>query len=189
LGRDEGELRNLLLCMQEVGELLLYEADAFPNVLDPDTAPEAFVDAMLSDLGNPFGFTLSTIDKRRLAQTLRRMYGQKGTDVGIINAIRFFLGIEVTIERVRASGAHLGVDSTLGQEFTLASGALADFYTFIVHVSQTIDDETEARIDEIVAFMRRAPCHWRIEAPSMIDDPDHWQLGFSRLGVTTELHE
>lgn len=182
-----GELTAFIACLQEVGELLLYECDAWPDILDPDIAPEPFLDAMLCDLGYPFSFVLSEVDKRRLVKLLRAMYEQKGTDEGIINAIRFFMGIEVTITSPFGSLGYLG-EMALDVDFTLVSSALADLYTFIVNVPSQLTETEETRMNQIIDFMKRAPCHWRIEAPSAPVTVDHWQIGYSRLGTESILH-
>ncbi len=73
LNQREDETQDLLRfigCFQEVLTLLLYDVDRFTDILDPDLAPEDFVDAMLADLGNPFAFDLALVDKRRLVQVL-----------------------------------------------------------------------------------------------------------------------
>jgi phage tail-like protein len=190
-----GELQNLLLSFQELYELMLYMADKWGEILDPDLAPEVFVDAMLYDLGYPFDFDLSLADKRRLVKVLRAMYKQKGTDIGIINAIRLFLGIEATITTPYKSNAYLG-STYLSKTGTaapiapmyLGTAVVANLYTFVVNVPETLTAEEEARMDAIIDFMKRAPCHWRIEAPSTVTAPDHWALGYSRLGVSTIIH-
>lgn len=188
IGEDSnGELTDFILCLQEVGELLLYECDAWPDILDPDIAPEPFLDAMLCDLGYPFSFVLTEVDKRRLVKLLRAIYEQKGTDPGIINAIRLFLGIEVTISSPFGSFGYLG-EMALDVDFILVSSQLSDLYTFIVNVPQTLTPEQESRMNSIIDFMKRAPCHWRIEAPSAPVVVDHWQIGLSRLGTESILH-
>lgn len=184
---DTGDLERWIAVVQEPFELLLFLMDRFADMLDPDTAPERVLDAMLLDLGYPFSFDLEIVDKRRLIKILRAMYQQKGTDRGIINAIRFFLGIEVTITTPYLSGAFLGV-ATLGGTFVLTSSALADVYTFWIHVPRVLVGDEERRINEIADFMKRAPCHHVILAPSVPAAPDHWELGLSRLGTETILH-
>lgn len=182
-----GELEAFVGCLQEVGECLLYEADAWPDILDPDLAPEPFLDAMLCDLGYPFSFVLTEVDKRRLVKVLRAMYEQKGTDEGIVNAIRLFMGIEVVITNPFVSFGYLGT-MLLGVDFALTSSELADLYTFIVNVPTVITTDEAKRMNQIIDFMKRAPCHWRIEAPSEPTVVDHWQIGLSRIGVDTILH-
>src|SRR5690606_15451591 len=90
-----GDLWRFIACLQEVTDLLLAEVDRFPEVFDLERAPEGFVDLILADLGNPFPFDLDELGKRRLASVLVEMYRQKGTARGIINAVRFFLGVEI----------------------------------------------------------------------------------------------
>ncbi len=83
-------------------------------------ASEDFLDLILQDLGNPFPFDLYVLGKRRLASVLVEMYRQKGTEAGIENAIRFFLGIDVTAitpftgTTLVLGESELGVDWELG---------------------------------------------------------------------------
>ncbi|MCG2800508.1 MAG: Ig-like domain-containing protein, partial [Cellulomonas sp.] len=83
--RDDttGDLKRFVACLQEALDLLLAEVDRFPDLFDLERAPEAFLDAILADLGNPFPFDLDVLGKRRLASVLVEMYRQKGTAAGI----------------------------------------------------------------------------------------------------------
>ncbi len=95
---DTGTLAKFLGVLQEIVNVLLSEIDDFGEVLDPDFAPEPFLDAMLQDLGNPFTFIdLTEAEKRRLIQTLVPIYQLKGTYPGIVDAIQFLLGLTVTL--------------------------------------------------------------------------------------------
>lgn len=69
-----GDLQRFLACLQEVTELVLHDIDGFTQILDPDVAPEPFLDLMLGELGSPFPFDLSVVDKRRLLNVLVAMY-------------------------------------------------------------------------------------------------------------------
>ena len=70
----------------------------FLKIFDPDSAPAIFVELMLRNLGNPFNKVFLTLtQKRKLVKLLMRMYRQKGTARGIINAVRFLTGIIVDI--------------------------------------------------------------------------------------------
>ena len=91
---ETGDLRRFIARLQEVTDLLLASTDRWPEIFDLERAPEPFVDAILADLGNPFGFLLDLAAKRRLAGALVQMYRLKGTKVGIQRALRFFLEIE-----------------------------------------------------------------------------------------------
>ena len=68
----------------------------------------------MQDLGNPFPFDLDDLSKRRLAAVLVEMYQQKGTAIGIRNAIRFFLGVDIQALNGLASTALELVISQLG---------------------------------------------------------------------------
>lgn len=184
-----GDLRKFLACLQEPTNLLLCDIDHWTNIIDPDIAPERFVDVMLIESGNPFSFDLSLTDKRRLTRILVPIYKSKGTDAGIINAIRFFLGIDVTITVPAFAGiweldmSELGVDTVLGTEDPRSR------YTFVVHSPIVLTEEQRKRMTALVDYMKVAHTHFTINEPSPPPaEPDHLELGLSELGVTWILH-
>jgi phage tail-like protein len=138
---DTGDLARTIAVFQEVVNVLLSEMDEFPNILDPDFAPEPFLDAMLLDMGNPFDFVdLEVIDKRRLIQTLVAIYKLKGTEKGIVDTIQFLLGVTVTLNIFNTGTAWvLGGDAT--QPRLVSSNdemfTLSDGQTLIVRVDDT----------------------------------------------------
>lgn len=207
IGSDtSGDLRRWISVLQEVMNLLLYQVDEWIKILDPDTAPEDFLDAMLVDLGNPFDFVLDTIDKRRLVKLLVDMYQQKGTAVGLINVIRFFLGITVTIDIYNGGGWELAaadsptLDGTSppsgpGDELssssteapdpaTLGPGERRLLYTFDIISPVNLTDEQRARMRGLAEYMKPAHTHLnRILEPASAPAPvDHLELGLSELG-------
>ncbi len=183
------DLQKFIACLQEPTNLILCDIDDWSDILDPDVAPERFVDVMLSEAGNPFDFDLSLTDKRRLMRVLVPIYKSKGTDAGIINAIRFFLGIEVTITTPAFDGIwDLGV-SELGVDTVLGTSDPASLYTFVIHTPIELSDEQRTRIIKIADYMKAAHTHFRIEEPPPAPvEPNHWELGLSELGVNTHLH-
>lgn len=191
LNRQEdttGELQRFLAVIQDVVDLLLCKIDDFPLILDPDTAPEQYLDAMLFDLGNPFEFELSEIDKRRLVAVLVQIYQQKGTAIGVINVVRFFLGLEVTINVLNEEGWELGIDE-LGWDTYLGPGTSRLRYSFEVVSAIALTDEQRSRIRDIANYMKPAHTHLlRIVEPTIPDVPDDWEIGLSELGIGTILH-
>jgi phage tail-like protein len=185
---ETGDLRRFLACLQEPTDLLLHDVDRFTDILDPDVAPEAFLDLMLLDLGNPFPFDLSVVDRRRLLNVLVAVYREKGTAAGIKNAIRFFLGIEVEIIAYAGEGLVLG-ESLLGEDWVLGpSGAFAA-YSFEVVVPRALSDEERRRLRQIVEYMKVAHTHFvRLVEPEIPLVVDHLELGLSELGETWLLH-
>lgn len=184
-----GDLRKLMGVLQDVLELLLSEVDRFTDILDPDLAPEAFLDLMLEDLGNPFAFDLTELQKRRLVSILVQIYKQKGTAVGIRNAIRFFLGVDVSaLDAFHGTTLVLG-ESELGVDWELGPSDRFALYAFDLTVNRVLTEIERRQIRQIVDFMRPAHTHFidLIEpgAPAFID---HWELGLSALGETTDLH-
>lgn len=184
-----GDLWKWIACLQEVTDLLLAGTDRFPAILDLDYAPESFLDLMLQDMGSPFPFDLSEMDKRRLLSVLVAMYKQKGTAVGIRNAIRFFLGIEITaIDTFHGTTLVLG-ESELGVDWELGPSDRFALYAFDITVDRTLTESQRSMIRHIVEWMKPAHTHFvdLIEpgAPAFID---HWEIGMSELGINTDLH-
>jgi phage tail-like protein len=185
---ETGDLRRFLLCLQEVTDLLVHDVDRFTDILDPDRAPEPFLDAMLFDLGNPFPFDLLAADKRRLLNVLVAVYREKGTAVGIKNAIRFFLGLEVEIVAYSGEALVLG-ESLLGENWILGPAGSFAAYSFEVVVPRALSAEQRRRLRAIVDYMKPAHTHLaRIVEPEIPEVIDHLELGLSELGETWVLH-
>jgi phage tail-like protein len=184
-----GDLWKWIACLQEVTDLLLAGIDRFPDILDPDYASEPFLNLMLQDMGNPFPFDLSEIDKRRLLSVLVAMYRQKGTAVGIRNAIRFFLGIEITaIEAFHGTTLVLG-ESELGVDWELGPSDRFSLYAFDITVDRVLTEKQRSMIRHIVDWMKPAHTHFvDLIEPGAPEFVDHWELGMSELGVNTDLH-
>jgi phage tail-like protein len=185
---DTGDLRRFVACLDEVAVLLLADVDRFTDILDPDIAAEQYLDLMLGELGNPFAFDLSEIDKRRLINLLVDIYRQKGTDAGIRNAIRFFLAIEIAINPFAQIGLSLG-DSLLGVDWILGPSLSADRYSFEVIAPRILEAEERTRIRALVEYMKPAHTHFRqlVEpVPPLVID--HLELGLSELDNNWLLH-
>lgn len=110
------DLLRFLNCLQDPTNLLLYDIDTWVQIFNIQLAPDPFLTAMLADLGNPFPFVLSTSGKRKLLTLLVAIYQQKGTGIGIINTVRFFLGITITISTYDSSGNWILGESVLGDD-------------------------------------------------------------------------
>lgn len=192
---DSGDLRALIGCWQEVTNLLLSKIDAFvERVIDPDFCDAAQLDLMLADLGNPFAFAvgLDEQSKRRLVQTLVAIYREKGTDVGIVDAIRLFMGIEVTITQPQIGGPPLGqaiISGPSGQAWVLGAASLREKMTFNVNVPVLLTADEFAQMAAIVTYMKRAATHPVVVQPAPPPaQPNHVVLGLSQLGVNWILH-
>ncbi len=184
-----GDLARLVACLQETTDLLLAEVDRFPEVFDLERAPEPFVDLILEDLGNPFPFDLDALGKRRLASVLVEMYRQKGTARGIINAVRFFLGVEIRAITAYAGEALVLGESELGVDWVLGPSSRFARYAFDVVVDVPLTTAQRAQLRAIVEYLKPAHTHFvTLVEPSPPAFIDHWELGVSEVGVTTDLH-
>lgn len=192
MNRREDETQDLYkfaLCLQEVTDMLLCEVDRFADFLDPDTTTAAGVEAMLGDLGNPFAFDPTDEERRRLVRLLVPLYKQKGTDPGIRNAVRLFLGFEVTLTPYLGEGLSLG-ESELGVDWVLGPSTSFMRYAFDVNVGVNLTDEQRERLRAIVVYMKPSHTHLvNIVEPEVPLVVDHLELGLSELGETWELHE
>ena len=184
-----GDLRRFIACLQEVTDLLFVEADRFPDIFDLERSPSPFLDLILQDLGNPFHFDLDELDKRRLASVLVEMYRQKGTAVGIRNAVRFFLGIEVAAVTAFAGEVLVLGDSELGVDWILGPSDRFDLYAFDVVVGVPLTSSQRRQISSLVNHMKPAHTHFiDLVEPMPPIAYDHWELGISELGESTDLH-
>ncbi|MBU8900970.1 phage tail protein [Corallococcus sp. M34] len=189
--RDDvtGDLHRFVSCLQEVTDLLLADLDAFPDVFDLERAPEAFLDAILQDLGNPFAFELDVLGRRRLASVLVAMYQQKGTALGLRNAIRFFLGIEVRAISPFASDTLVLGESELGVDWVLGPSERFARYAFNIGVDRLLTLAERQRLRALVGYLKPAHTHFvDLVEPLPPILPEHWELGLSELGETTTLH-
>ncbi len=189
--RDDqtGDLFRFIACLQEVTDLLLADVDRWPDIFDLERAPESFLDLILRDLGNPFPFELDTMGKRRLASVLVEMYRQKGTAKGIQNAIRFFLGIDISaISPFNADTLILG-ESELGIAWVLGPSDRFARYAFNVEVARILAERERRQLRAIVEYLKPAHTHFvDLVEPLPPILPNHWELGLSDLGETTDLH-
>ncbi len=187
---ETGDLRRFLSLLQEPLDLVLADVDRWTEILDVDLAEERYLDQMLYQLGNPFSFELSEENKRRLIRVLVPMYRQKGTSIGIVNTIRFFLGLEVEVRALAAPAQvwNLGEDM-LGDETFLASSNRRMFYTFEVVSEVVLTEAQRERIRAVVDYMKVAHEHFvALVEPSSAPPVNHVELGLSELGVTFLLH-
>ena len=131
---------------------------------------------------------LTLIEKRKFAQLLIPIYKEKGTPDGIIDAVRFFLGIEVTIVKYDGEGMQLGV-SQLGVDWILGPGGSFALYAFRVVSPILLTADQLDKITRIALYMKCAHEHL-IEVTQPFPPPlyDPVVLGVSRLGVDWLLH-
>lgn len=94
-----GDLRKFLEVLQETFDRIVEDIDVFfLELCTVDRIRDEFINALLWDLGDPFSdlLDLTYSQKRKLAGVLVQMYREKGTCDGIVNAVRFFLGITLS---------------------------------------------------------------------------------------------
>lgn len=192
------DLEVLLKVWQHVVDRVLCDVDRFPELFDPDRAPEPFVDAMLADYGvSPYGgprqvpfarFGLDLAQKRRLLRAVLALYKQKGTSDGIAAAARLFLGVEVYTSTPALAGVWVLGQSPLGVGTKLGTDDLALLYSFYVLSPTDLTDEQRYWVREFALYARPAHCHFLgiLDSYGLVDGA-FWILGGSELGTTTRL--
>jgi phage tail-like protein len=183
-----GDLAAFVACIQEVIDWLLADLDALPDLIDIERAPEWMLDLILQDLGNPFAFELTELQKRRLASLLVGIYRLKGTAPGIQSAIRFFVGLDdVEITPLTATTLVLG-ESELGVDWELGPSARFARYAFEVTTPRVLTDTERSAVRALIDYMRPAHTHFvALNEPIVVAVFDGWEIGTSELGVNTVL--
>lgn len=176
-----GDLRAFVDCLQEIVDLLLADIDAWTDIIDLERAPAPFVDLILQDLGNPFAFDLTLPQRRRLAATLVEMHRYKGTAKGIIDMVRFFLGLDITIETYADETLVLGV-SSLDVDWILGTTSQFARFAFDVRVERILSDVERHQLREIVEYLRPVNTIFANLHEPLPPPPDNaWVLGQSEL--------
>lgn len=180
-------------------ELLCAEAERWKRQIDPDTADENTVDAMLRDLGNPFevAFGQSLDRRRQLVRLLVPIYKAKGSADALQDVVRTITGISATVVfPATILSWDLGVD-VIGDtpadppvppnpNFTdfafLGSSPDFTFYSFQIEVDRILTPEEREIVTEIVKLVKPAHTHFvGFLEPGVLDPVDHWELGVSSL--------
>jgi phage tail-like protein len=184
-----GDLASFIACFQEVTDWLLADLDGLPDLIDIERAPEWMLDLILQDLGNPFTFDLTELQKRKLASILVGIYKLKGTAPGIKNAVRFFVGLDdLQITPLTSTTLVLG-ESELGVDWELGPGTRFARYAFEATVSRVLTDTERASVQALVRYMKPAHTHFvALNEPVTVVVFDGWEIGTSELGVTTVLN-
>lgn len=162
-----GDLRRFIDSLQDIVDVLLCSIDEWVLQLDPDTASEPVLDAMLCDLGNPFNFVLSENEKRKLIRVLVAIYRLKGTKVGIEQTILFFLGISVEVVCPFLETTWIMGVSEMGISTIMGSGSSYDKYSFYIVSPVELTDAQREQITSIAELMKPAHTHFlRIDEPT-----------------------
>jgi phage tail-like protein len=158
---DTTDLRRFISVLQETFDELLCDIDAWSDILDLDLAPERFVDAMLADFAQPFDFAgeLSLTDKRRLMRVLVDIYQLKGTEQGIVDVVRFFLGFDVDVIEPYSDDTWVLGERYLGIDTYLGGGTTSLIYSFSIQSPVVLTDVQRERIAAIANYMRPAHTH------------------------------
>jgi len=199
MNRSESpDLRLFLAVIQEVTNVLLSDADAWTDILDPLTCSDAMIDEMLLDLGNPFDAagSLEPEKRRELVTVLVDLYKLVGTAPGIIAALRFFFDIEAAIEVHQLVGWDIGSDDDpdygdeMGGPYELSDtdpvtmgGGGEGLFSFTVYVPGVVSDELRGLMETVVLRMKAVnETFVRIVDETPQEVIDHLVMGLSEMG-------
>lgn len=186
-GSSPGDTERFIQVLQDVADLLWYDTDLLRDFYDIDLAPMDSVELLLQQFGNPFPFTpsLTDLEKRKLLRNLVAIYQEKGTVNGIVDAIFFFMGIPVTINRPMEKAWRIGYDK-LGYTTYLGPSSSYDRFTFFVICPVYLSTEQRKQMNDIIKLMKAAHEHHVIVEPAP-PAPAVWKLGYHKLGIATRL--
>lgn len=186
--RDEGDLERLCSVWQDTIEYMVYDCYRFREVYDLDLATSDWLDAMLADLGNPFDFDLTDDQKRQLIEMLVGVYNLKGTEPGILALADFFTDINITDVRPYSEDSWIMGEDLLGLDTVLGPSTQAALYSFEVLVDTALTATQLNELERLVDYIKVAHEHAYIVQPAAPAHIDHWEMGYSLLGVQTWLH-
>lgn len=163
--RDSEDLEGFLQDLQQSFTDILVDVDRLPDIASIDRAPDGsdpthgstdFVDVLLAHLGNPFdlAFRATTPEKRRLLALLVPLYRQKGTCIGVENAVRVLTGFDAACLVISETFAAWQLDKSFLGVDTYLYGTEEDLWGFELWVSGTLTQEDRDRIAEIVNYMK-----------------------------------
>lgn len=189
----EYQFETVCAVFQEVLDQLFVDMDDYLVSKNPATAPVVVVDNLLEMYGNPFEFLELTEERRRvLLELLVDLHRLRGTEAGVDAALRFFFGF-TTIQYIYywGHGWLLGIPgrTNLGATTILNTSILARRFSFSIAVDRVLTDAERVQVRQVVERMKTGHTHFiEIEEPVAPFVPDHWQLPWSELGISTILH-
>ncbi len=204
---DSGDLERFTRSLDEVYQLIRSDVDRLLLIKDVDLTPAKVLDVLLGHLGNPFSFTLTELEKRRLIDIIVELYKVKGLEDGIEDVLNFLIpdalsatcappstepGFDV-LPFSDSQGTWVLGESALGIDTALGPGTSFLRFAFKVCSPIVLTDEQRFRVSEIVEYMKPAHTHFvQLEEPAPAPLPPSvgtplWELGVSALGVDTTL--
>lgn len=190
---DNGDLFNICDVWQDTFDVSAALIDAMPSIWSTDTAPDAWLDLILWDLGNQWDrFTsyMTTGRKRLATLILPYLNKQMGTGPAIVDAVRLFMGLEVKVS-VYAWGSWLAPigEAVMDETFVLGSSDIGDRLTIRIHVPVRLTDEQRADLRFIVDRAKaERELYMIVEPPPPPYEPNHWEMDYSMMDIETILH-
>ncbi len=147
----DGSLQAFFAGVDSIWSSIVTDMENFDsNVLDP--APN-MVDYWLAHRANPFTFPMTDDQKFRLVDGLFRIYQLRGSETGLVGAIRYILGLDVSVKYDFEYCWRLGV-SRLGNDTILLG---ANYPNAHILIPGEVTPDILTAVSAIVEFMKP---HW-----------------------------
>jgi len=148
----DGSFQSFVWGFNQIWADLLTTVEAMPsNLLDPKTTP--LIQDLATHRGNPFQCFNDT-QLRKIADNLAYIYKRRGDTTGLVNVIRFILGLEATIEMDYSFCWQLGQTGRSElQSQSILSSRNSPFFKISVP-GDTLPDEVKTQIVTLIQFMK-----------------------------------
>lgn len=134
-------------------DLMRQDIAGMMDQYDYEKAEEQFLDLMIIESGFKINFVVTVQIKRKVVKTAADMLKKRGTDVGIIYAVKEILDIDITIDHGQKTGFSLG-NNSLGIDTLLGFGGY--FLHLIIQSPILTADELDA-MTKLVDFIKWGP--------------------------------
>jgi phage tail-like protein len=186
---DQGVQQKMMdIVFQPVFVDLAAAVEQFTGVFDIDNCSPGYLVYHAWEIGWLLDPSLPLPLQRKIVSLISQIYSQKGTRLGIINAMRLFLGLTVTIFADNTDGWQLG-ESELGIGTILSPdpSTPSSVVTFILAFPRDLTSSELVAVTSIINFMKYHYEIAKISQPGTA--PLYWTLGddASKLDSTTAL--
>lgn len=154
LGRLGGDSTNLLAVLDNTASKLRADVARFADQVDPDKCEARLLPRLLRLLGWTFSISLTERQQRGLCKAVLTIYQQKGTKVGIANALRIVLGLNVEVVSFLTDTWELGYSELGVDTYAGAAADSADADKFAVQSPRTLTDQERNAATQIIDFMK-----------------------------------
>lgn len=181
------DIKRFLTVIEEFVVRCVGEIELLPELyMNPEMIPDKWVGLKLQDWGIDLKcLNLNDTQKRRLLHgVIPIVYRQKGTIPGIVNLIRFLLGIEVIVQLIDVLPENVWImgESIMGETTEIG---IDDPYSFLL--IQSLVDLTDVQVANMLCianYMRVGGTEVLLDYPNKVElIEQYWVIGHEVLGI------